>query len=91
MSSHQDKIDLEMRLAAIEFMVCKVWGALIGAGGRTIDLIDEGLDQLAGHAKTQLFPGLDAALSDHASDEYATAVRRLTEATKVLVRSTREP
>ena len=85
MSGQQEKIELEMRLGAIEFMLCKLYSSVLKAGARSESEIRAGLDQIAEHAKTQKFHGLNAAYSDLASDEFYIAVSKLTEATKKMI------
>lgn len=86
MSDQQRQIELEMRLSAIEFVLCKVFSAILVASGKTDAQSDAVLDQIAQHAGTQKFLGLDAAFSDLASDEFSIAVRKLTDATKAMAR-----
>ena len=96
MSGQQEKIELEMRPGAIEFMLCKLIsnilkansilkaGAQSDGSARSGAEIMAGLDQIAEHAKTQKFPGLNAAYSDLMSDEFSIAIKRLTEMTKIM-------
>lgn len=91
MSDQQRQIELEMRLGAIEFLLCKMYSAILVGTGRSDAQISSGLDQITEHAKTQKFPGLDAAFSDLASDEFAIAVGKLTEATKAMAKSLHSP
>jgi hypothetical protein len=83
--TQQNQIELEMRIAAIEFLLCRSVAVMLKSVVRSDVQISIGLDQISEHAKTQKFPGLDAAMSDMASDEYAAAVKRLTNMAKVLV------
>lgn len=89
MSDQQAKIELEMRLNAIEFMLCKLQGSILAAGSMSLEQIDAGLDLTADHAGQQTFPGMNPVFSDLSADEFSTAVRRLTQAIKVLARKAR--
>lgn len=89
MPTQQENIELEMRISAIEFLLCKMFSSVLVASGQSDFQISAGLDQIADHAKTQKFPGLNAVFSDLASDEFSTAVRKLTVATTAMARSLR--
>lgn len=85
MSDQQAKIDLEFRLTAIEYMVCKLCLITLKTAPLSDAQIATALDKLAEGAMTQKFPGLDPVMHDLASDEFARAIKRLTDLTKALV------
>jgi hypothetical protein len=85
MSEQQRAIELEMRLSALEFLVCRIYASLLRASASSNDQISAGLNQIAEYAKSQMFPGLDPAFSDLASDEFSLAVKRLADLTRAMV------
>jgi uncharacterized coiled-coil protein SlyX len=82
-------IELEMRLSALEYVVCKLNVAILAATV-PLDQIPARLDQFAEEAGQQLFPGLDPALSDHASAEWQAAIGKLVKAQKEMLAGTRK-
>lgn len=91
MASQQKQIELIMRLTAIEFILCKLYSATLKVSGQSDDQISAVLRQVAENAKDQKFPGLNAALSDLASDEYSTAVKKLTDTIEIMARRSSSP
>jgi hypothetical protein len=89
--SDQRHVDLEMRLAAIEHLLMRVHAIILVTNTPDQQTLERGLDRLAEHAAGQMFPGLNAALSDHATDEFGRAVRRLLEGTKAVAAQLRAP
>jgi hypothetical protein len=77
MALEPGQIEHEMRLSAIEFVLCKLTSSILKGTGRTDAQLAADLNQIADHAKTQSFPALDAVQSDMSSDEFSIAVRRL--------------
>ena len=86
----EEQIKAEMRLSALEFLVCRVWAAFNVAGGAT-NQDDErrGREFLSG-ASRQIFPGLDPAMSDHATAEWNAALERLLTMQTALAEQMRE-
>lgn len=82
--SDQKQIELEMRLMAIEHLLMRVHAIILVANTPDQQTLERGLDRVAEHAAGQMFPGLNSALSDHATDEFGRAVRRLLEGTKAV-------
>lgn len=77
MSDQEERIKLEMRLSAIEYMLSKIWVALMRSSRPTSAQIDAAYAEFLASAAKQRFPGLDPAMSDHASAEWTEAVERL--------------
>ncbi len=86
-----EKIELEMRLSALEYLCSKSYAALvlIQAGG-DFDVALGLLDQFAIGAEKQMFPGLDPALSDHANAEWTNAIKRLVDSQKRMLTDIRK-
>jgi hypothetical protein len=83
----QNQIDLEMRLSAMEYMLGKLFSVVLKANVQSDQQMEAGLDKIAEDAKTQKFPGLDPAMHDLVSDEYASAIRRLTDMIKAMAKA----
>jgi hypothetical protein len=82
--SQQKEIEAEMRLSAIEYLICKLNLAMLTAT-LPVGQISQKLDEFAQDADKQKFPGLDAAMSDLASAEWQTAIARLVKAQKEML------
>lgn len=89
--TQQEEIELEMRLSALEYMLCKLNLAMLLATVplNQIDQINQKLDEFAEDAGRQLFPGLDPALSDLATAEWQVAIARLARIQKEMLAQTR--
>jgi hypothetical protein len=80
-----DQLKLEMRLTAIEYLLCDLWVKYYLQIGATYDQI------MAAHKKTleqlnkQTFAGLDPAQSDLAAYELEEAVRKLLDEQKQMM------
>ncbi len=77
---NEAQINLELRLAAIEYVLTHIGRiSLLAAGGPAgaLGLAKTLRQGAAEHLKTQTLPDLDAALSDHAADELQRRVDRL--------------
>ncbi|MHB1216711.1 MAG: hypothetical protein ACYC1L_00745, partial [Alphaproteobacteria bacterium] len=77
MALQGDAIKHEMRLAAIEYLLCRVYVAMIQASGVSSEQTEHLLQRQISGAANQKFPGLDPAMSDLASAEFGEAVERL--------------
>jgi hypothetical protein len=71
----EDSIQTEMRLFALESIVCQHFASLYLTMPRAI--FDETQKQAIEGAKTQTFPGVDPAQSDLFSAEFQSALERL--------------
>lgn len=85
MTGQQRQIELEMRLSALEYMMGKIYTLVLKRSEMSNQQISTALDQIAEGSETQKFPGLDPVMHDLASDEYARAMRRLTDLIKAMV------
>lgn len=79
MSTQDEAIKLEMRLQAIEYLLCRLNVSVLRSTGIPTATISALLTDFATKAGQQSFPGLDPALSDHASAEWSDAISRLVE------------
>ena len=77
MSTPEETIKLEMRLSAIEYLLCKMYITLIAATGQSDEQIEQAFDEFVAGTRQQLFPGFDPAQSDLISAEWEEAVTRL--------------
>jgi hypothetical protein len=77
MNKNEDAIKLEMRLNAIEYLLCQLWVNILKNAGATEEKFDESSQAMLAHLKTQTFPGLDPGWSDLAAGELEEAVARL--------------
>lgn len=83
--NQDETIKLEMRLSAIEYLLCRLNVTLLRATGLPTEKIDAALTDFVADASRQKFPGLDPALSDHASAEWTDAVARLVQHQKAIL------
>ena len=75
MNRDEDAVKAEVRLLALETIVCQVVATLYGAAGR--DVFEVAKRQTMEGARKQAVPGLDAAYSDLISAEFEAALERL--------------
>jgi hypothetical protein len=71
----EDEIKSEMRLWALECIVCQHWATALIALPQS--MADEVHKQLLDGAKKNAFPKIDPALSDHYAAEFESALQRL--------------
>jgi hypothetical protein len=76
---NEDAIKAEMRLWALEVLVCNLFAVSLIATGRPGALFSQVRQQILQGAKLKTFSGVDPALSDLLSAELETAVDRLLE------------
>jgi hypothetical protein len=69
------EIKAEMRLWALECIVCQHWATWLISLPKGVP--DEIHKQLIDGAKKNVFPGVDPALSDHYAAELEAAIQRL--------------
>lgn len=81
----QEKIELEMRLSALEFFISKLHAAHIAVMNLTSAEIDEKFKSLRDEAGKQRFPGFDPAMSDLISAEWEAAIARLLDQQKAIL------
>lgn len=69
------EIKAEMRLWALECIVCQHWATALIAlpPGMAVEIHK----QLIDGAKKNVFPGIDPAMSDHYAAEFEAAIQRL--------------
>jgi len=77
MSKNEADIKLEMRLCAMEYLLCQLWVNLLKASGVTEQKFDESSQAMLDHLKKQTFPALPAEWSDLAAGELEEAVSHL--------------
>ena len=77
MSEIENTIELEMRLAAIEYLLCQLWVNIISLGGINEQKFDQATQAMLGQLKRQTFSGLSPEWSDLAAAELEEAVARL--------------
>ena len=73
----KEKLELSIRLSAIEYMVAHTMNIVLKhsrADEKAIAAAETKANQMF---LTTTFPGLDAAVSDHVSAEFAAAIERL--------------
>ncbi len=75
MDAHELK--REMRLTAIEYLLCDLWSKYYGLIGATREQIETAHMKAIDRLKTETFSGLDAASSDLAASELEDAVTGL--------------
>jgi hypothetical protein len=84
-----DAIKLEMRISAIEYLLCKMHlVTLLASGAVRPETFDEFAEGFVAGAAQQKFPVPDAALSDHLSGEWEEAIARLLRLEKTLLEQT---
>jgi hypothetical protein len=80
----QERIELETRLSALEYLFCKLNVSMLVAT-MPFGQIPRTLDEFVGGSGAQLFRGLDPTLSDHATAEWQNAMARLLKMQKELL------
>lgn len=85
-----DEIRAEMRLAALEGLVCLLFAAIGARDGATPESVDGLRSTLSKIAREQAFPKLDPASSDFASAELEAAIDALLARQKHFVTILRE-
>ena len=80
----QEKIELEMRLGAIEYMLCKLNLAMLAAVA-PFDEINQKLDEFVEGAATQQFDDPDPIQSDLAAAAWQIAIERLVSAQRYML------
>jgi hypothetical protein len=71
-------IKLEIRLSAIEYLLCKIHlVTVLSSGAAQPETFDSFAKQFVAGAREQGFPVGDAAMSDHLSGEWEEAIERL--------------
>ncbi|MFN3401035.1 MAG: hypothetical protein ACK4Z4_11915 [Ferrovibrio sp.] len=78
----QEKVQLEMRISALEYLVSKLFVAQIAAAGFSDEKIQKYFDDFRSGAAKQIFPGFDPALSDYVTSEWENAIESLLDAQK---------
>jgi hypothetical protein len=86
--SQQSDIELEMRINALEYLLCRLNVAVLAATV-PLDQINQRLDEFAEGAGKQLFPGLDPAMSDLATAEWQNAIAKLVDYQKKMLAQSR--
>ena len=74
---NEQEIKAEMRLWALEVLVCNSLVVSLAQTGKPLELLDEIRQQMIFGARQRPFPGFDAAQSDLLSAELEGAVDRL--------------
>jgi hypothetical protein len=77
MDLDKERLELSIRLSAIEYMVAHTLNILLKHSGADEKAIAEVEAKASQMFRTTTFPGLDPALSDHLSAEFAAAIERL--------------
>lgn len=72
-----DFVKNEMRIAAMEYLLCQLWTNLLRMAGVTEQKFDESSQAMLAALKTQTFAGLAPEWSDLAAAELEDAVARL--------------
>lgn len=86
-----DLIKREMRLAALEYMLCRLWVNILSIVGADEKTFDAGSKAMLEHLKKQTFPGLAPEWSDMASAELEEAVERLVKMQKEMLAALKTP
>ena len=73
----EESIKLEMRLSAIEYLLCQLWANIISLAGADENTFNQRTDVVLEKLKKQTFPGLAPEWGDLASAELEQAVARL--------------
>ena len=73
----ENQLKAEMRLTAIEYVLCDLAAKILLLSGGSKERIEDAHKKLIDELKTQTFPGLDPALGDLASSELEEAVSSL--------------
>jgi hypothetical protein len=81
----EDRLKLEMRLAALEFVVCKIAAGVLIASGQTGEKLAKAHEEQMRDVAKQMFPVNDPALSDLATAEWEEAIGRLLKMQRSLV------
>lgn len=89
MSNQQQEIELEMRLSAIEYMVCKLYATFIAASDPSEEKLTKAFQELREGARQEVFPDFDPAQSDLVSSEWELAVVRLLDMQKEMLEAVR--
>jgi hypothetical protein len=74
---NEKAIKLEMRLSAIEFLLCKLTATILVAGRKTEDELQKWREDMKRTLQAQTFAGLDPTTSDVAAAELEDAVDAL--------------
>ena len=85
MTNQQENIELEMRLSALEYMICKLYATGLVSSGLSDEQIKTAHQKFSDGAKQQTFPDLAPAMSDLVSGEWEQAVGRLLNAQREMV------
>jgi hypothetical protein len=86
-----DTIKNEMRLAALEYLLCQIWVNIIKSSGADQKTFDQRTSAMLASLKRQTFPGLDPEWSDLASGELEEAVERLVEMQREMLGFSKNP
>ena len=84
-------IQLEMRLNAIEFLLCKVCATHLRATQPTNSVLSGRLNQFVSDAGKQVFLGLDRELSGLANSEWTSAIEKLANSIKEMLAKVTTP
>ena len=87
----QDKVQIEMRLSALEYLMTKLFVAHIVSAGFSDEKIQKYFDDLREGAAKQIFPGFDPAISDYVTSEWESAIASLLDAQKRMLAQFRPP
>ena len=82
MSDLQEKLELQMRLGAIEQVLCNMQATLMVGNGVSMSEIDAIIDEGMTMANRQTFPSLHPAQSDLAAAAWQEAILRLSNMTR---------
>ncbi|WP_341909372.1 hypothetical protein [Ferrovibrio terrae] len=87
----QEKVQFEMRLSALEYLVTKLFVAHITTAGLSDEKIQKYFDDFRDGAAKQIFPGFDPAVSDYVTSEWENAIESLLVAQKQMLAQLRQP
>ena len=77
MSDQEGSLKLETRLAAIEYLLCRINLVLVKSTKLSNEEINAALDRFAVEAGQQTFSGVHPVVSDHLAGEWQEAIERL--------------
>ena len=84
-------IQLEMRLSAIEFLLCKVYATQLRATQPANSVLSVRLNQFVSDAGKEIFLGLDRELSGLANSEWTAAIEKLANSIKEMLAKVNTP
>src|SRR5579864_1007506 len=81
----QEKVQLEMRLSAIEFLLARLYVATLKTTGLPTAALCASLDRFVADASNEVFLGLEPSLADLANTEWTTAISALVRSIKEIL------